>query len=160
MTRHSKNSTANAVYTYHEKHKDSSTGGYGTTQMRLSKDAIKEFDCCNLTLQPCRDPVITKDGYLFDKQAILGEKFYTRNFGKSFSFAENVIEWFSKILFSRSDSVSAKRTILIETLVANGKTSKGVFSICLDIEYLIKDSTNLSYTNSLTREESQLSPRF
>ncbi|CAF4033081.1 unnamed protein product, partial [Rotaria sp. Silwood1] len=27
MTRHSKNSTANAVYTYHEKHKDSSTGG-------------------------------------------------------------------------------------------------------------------------------------
>ncbi|UJR09298.1 hypothetical protein I4U23_013541 [Adineta vaga] len=71
MTRHSKNSTANAVYTYHEKQKDSSTGGYGTTQMRLSKDAIKEFDCCNLTLQPCRDPVITKDGYLFDKQAIL-----------------------------------------------------------------------------------------
>ena len=74
MTRHSKNSTANAVYTYHEKHKDSSKGGYGTTQMRLSKDAIKEFDCCNLTLQPCRDPVITKDGYLFDKQAILGKK--------------------------------------------------------------------------------------
>ncbi len=74
MTRHSKNSTANAVYTYHEKHKDSSTGGYGTTQMRLSKDAIKEFDCCNLTLQPCRDPVITKDGYLFDKQAILGKE--------------------------------------------------------------------------------------
>ena len=73
MTRHSKNSTANAVYTYHEKHKDSTTGGYGTTQMRLSKDAIKEFDCCNLTLQPCRDPVITKDGYLFDKQAILGK---------------------------------------------------------------------------------------
>jgi len=87
MTRHSKNSTANAVYTYHEKHKDSSTGGYGTTQMRLSKDAIKEFDCCNLTLQPCRDPVITKDGYLFDKQAILGENFYTKNFGNSFSFA-------------------------------------------------------------------------
>ncbi|CAF0924296.1 unnamed protein product [Rotaria sordida] len=71
MTRHSRNSTANAVYTYHEKQKDSSTGGYGTTQMRLSKDAIKEFDCCNLTLQPCIDPVITKDGYLFDKQAIL-----------------------------------------------------------------------------------------
>ncbi|CAF1284029.1 unnamed protein product [Adineta steineri] len=71
MTRHSKNSTANAVYTYHEKHKDSSTGGYGTAQMRMSKDSIKEFDCCNLTLQPCRDPVITKDGYLFDKQAIL-----------------------------------------------------------------------------------------
>ena len=73
MTRHSKNSTANAVYTYHEKHKYSSTGGYGTKHTRLTKDAIKEFDCCNLTLQPCRDPVITKDGYLFDKQAILGK---------------------------------------------------------------------------------------
>ena len=72
MTRHSKNSTANAVYTYHEKHKDCSMGGYGTTHTRMTKDAIKEFDCCNLTLQPCRDPVITKDGYLFDKQAALG----------------------------------------------------------------------------------------
>ncbi|CAF0888185.1 unnamed protein product [Didymodactylos carnosus] len=71
MTRHSKNATANTVYTYHEKKKDSSFSGYGTLQLRLSKDAIKEFDCCNLTLQPCRDPVITQDGYLYDKEAIL-----------------------------------------------------------------------------------------
>jgi nitric oxide synthase-interacting protein len=32
---------------------------------------ILAFDCCNLTLQPCERPVITKDGYLFDKEAIL-----------------------------------------------------------------------------------------
>lgn len=32
---------------------------------------MKGFDCCNLTLQPCRNPVITKEGYLFDKEAIL-----------------------------------------------------------------------------------------
>lgn len=29
------------------------------------------FDCCSLTLQPCANPVVTKDGYLFDKEAIL-----------------------------------------------------------------------------------------
>jgi len=29
------------------------------------------FDCCNLTLQPCDRPVITREGYLFDKEAIL-----------------------------------------------------------------------------------------
>lgn len=28
-------------------------------------------DCCNLSLQPARNPVTTKDGYLFDKESIL-----------------------------------------------------------------------------------------
>lgn len=32
---------------------------------------MKTFDACNLTLQPARIPVVTKDGYLFDKEAIL-----------------------------------------------------------------------------------------
>lgn len=32
---------------------------------------MKTFDACNLTLQPARNPVVTKDGYLFDKEAIL-----------------------------------------------------------------------------------------
>ncbi|KAK2164014.1 hypothetical protein LSH36_70g02046 [Paralvinella palmiformis] len=71
MTRHAKNCTAGAVYTYHEKKKDTHTSGYGSQSIRLGKDSIKEFDCCCLTLQPCRNPVITPDGYLFDKEAIL-----------------------------------------------------------------------------------------
>lgn len=33
--------------------------GYGTQSVRLGKDAIKDFDCCCLSLQPCRDPVVT-----------------------------------------------------------------------------------------------------
>jgi nitric oxide synthase-interacting protein len=37
----------------------------------LSKDAIKEFDCCSLSLQPCRNPVITPDGWIYEKEAIL-----------------------------------------------------------------------------------------
>ncbi|XP_026180587.1 nitric oxide synthase-interacting protein [Mastacembelus armatus] len=71
MTRHGKNCTAGAVYTYHEKKKDTAASGYGTQSIRLGKNAIKDFDCCCLTLQPCQDPVVTPDGYLYEKQAIL-----------------------------------------------------------------------------------------
>uniref|UniRef100_A0A8C6L0W5 Nitric oxide synthase interacting protein n=1 Tax=Nothobranchius furzeri TaxID=105023 RepID=A0A8C6L0W5_NOTFU len=59
MTRHGKNCTAGAVYTYHEKKKDTAASGYGTQSIRLGKDAIKDFDCCCLSLQPCQDPVVT-----------------------------------------------------------------------------------------------------
>ncbi|XP_058830735.1 nitric oxide synthase-interacting protein homolog [Topomyia yanbarensis] len=83
MTRHARNCTAGAVYTYHEKKKDAESSGFGTSSRRLGKDSVKSFDCCSLTLQPCRNPVITKDGYLFDKEAILTyvitkKKDYTR----------------------------------------------------------------------------------
>ncbi|XP_037087319.1 nitric oxide synthase-interacting protein-like [Pollicipes pollicipes] len=71
MTRHGKNCTAGMVYTYQERKKDARQSGYGTDQIRTSKDSVKDFDCCCLTLQPCRDPVITPDGYLYDKEAIL-----------------------------------------------------------------------------------------
>ncbi|OQR68873.1 nitric oxide synthase-interacting protein-like [Tropilaelaps mercedesae] len=71
MTRHAKNCTAGSVYTYHEKMKDMKMGGYGTQSERLGKDAQREFDCCCLTLHPCRDPVITPEGFLYDREAIL-----------------------------------------------------------------------------------------
>lgn len=71
MTRHARNCTAGAVYTYHEKKKDAAASGYGTQSERVGKDSVKNFDDCSLTLQPCRNPVVTKEGYLFDKEAIL-----------------------------------------------------------------------------------------
>lgn len=71
MTRHAKNVTAGNVYTIHERKKDAQQSGYGSEAIRLGKDSIKEFDCCCLTLQPCHMPVVTPDGYLFDKEAIL-----------------------------------------------------------------------------------------
>ncbi|CAG9772748.1 unnamed protein product [Ceutorhynchus assimilis] len=71
MTRHARNCTAGAVYTYHEKKKDAQASGYGTNSLRMGKDSVKNFDCCSLCLQPCRNPVITKDGHLFDKEVIL-----------------------------------------------------------------------------------------
>ncbi|KAL7644939.1 UNVERIFIED_CONTAM: hypothetical protein RMT77_004756 [Armadillidium vulgare] len=71
MTRHSKNCTANSVYSYHEKKKDAHASGFGSLKLRLSKDAVKDFDCCCLNLHPCREPVLTPEGYLFEKEAIL-----------------------------------------------------------------------------------------
>ncbi|MCL4142385.1 UNVERIFIED_CONTAM: hypothetical protein GTU68_036150 [Idotea baltica] len=71
MTRHSRNCTANSVYSYHEKKKDARASGFGSLKARFSKDSVKDFDCCCLSLHPCREPVITQDGYLYDKEAIL-----------------------------------------------------------------------------------------
>lgn len=71
MTRHAKNCTAGAVYTYHERRKDAQASGYGTENQRIGKESVRDFDCCCLSLQPCRNPVITPDGYLYDKESIL-----------------------------------------------------------------------------------------
>ncbi|XP_061218573.1 nitric oxide synthase-interacting protein [Neopsephotus bourkii] len=71
MTRHGKNCTAGAVYTYHEKKKDTAASGYGTQRLRIGRDAVKDFDCCCLSLQPCRDPVVTPDGFLYEREAIV-----------------------------------------------------------------------------------------
>lgn len=71
MTRHAKNCTAGTVYTYHERKKDTKKSGYGSKAVRLGKDSVKDFDCCSLTLQPCREPVVTPDGFLYDREAIL-----------------------------------------------------------------------------------------
>ena len=67
MTRHGLNATNSAVYSYHEKKKDQKAAGFGAEKIRMSKDAIKGFDCCSLTLQPTSRPVITPQGYIFDK---------------------------------------------------------------------------------------------
>jgi len=71
MTRHGLNATNSSVYSYHERKKDQKDAGYGSDRMRLSKDAVKGFDCCSLTLQPTKRPVITPQGWIFDKEAIL-----------------------------------------------------------------------------------------
>ncbi|CAL1548596.1 unnamed protein product [Lymnaea stagnalis] len=71
MTRHGRNCTAGTVYTYHERKKDTQASGFGSQKVRYGKDAVKEFDCCCLTLQPCKEPLVTDDGHIYDKEAIL-----------------------------------------------------------------------------------------
>ncbi|CAK8689310.1 unnamed protein product [Clavelina lepadiformis] len=71
MTRHGKNATASSVYSYHERKKDTQQSNYGTRSSRMGKDSVKDFDACCLTLQLCRNPVVTPQGYLYEKEAIL-----------------------------------------------------------------------------------------
>lgn len=67
MTRHSKHSYDSAVFSYHEKKKM----GYGSKTVILGSETIRPFDCCCLSLQPSKDPVVTPDGFLYDREAIL-----------------------------------------------------------------------------------------
>ncbi|GJQ13673.1 hypothetical protein GpartN1_g5464.t1 [Galdieria partita] len=67
MTRHSKHSYDSAVFSYHEKRKM----GYGSKTVVLSSETIRPFDCCCLSLQPSKDPVVTPEGFLYDREAIL-----------------------------------------------------------------------------------------
>lgn len=53
MSRHAKNNTASAVFTYYER----SRLKYGTQKQRLGKDSLKHFDSCGLCLQPVIDPM-------------------------------------------------------------------------------------------------------
>ena len=71
MTRHSRNNTAGAFYSYAERKKDSENSGFGSANKRLSKDSVGEFDVCNISLQICKDPVVTPEGVLYEREAIL-----------------------------------------------------------------------------------------
>lgn len=71
MTRHSRNNTAGAFYSYAERKKDSENSGFGSANKRLSKDSVGDFDCCNLSLQICKDPVVTPEGVLYEREAVL-----------------------------------------------------------------------------------------
>eukprot|EP00053_Salpingoeca_punica_P006340 m.60264 g.60264 ORF g.60264 m.60264 type:complete len:303 (-) comp13648_c0_seq1:186-1094(-) len=71
MGKHGRNATANPIYSYHERRLDAMQEGYGTTKKRLGSDSLRDTDHCCLSLQPARDPVITPEGYLYDREAIL-----------------------------------------------------------------------------------------
>ena len=45
--------------------------GYGTAEERAGSDSVVDYDCCWLTLQPARDPVVTTEGYVYSREAIL-----------------------------------------------------------------------------------------
>ena len=76
MTRHGRNATNAAVYSYSERQKDAKQSGYGSDKARFSKDSVKGFDCCSLMLQPCENPVVTKEGWLYDKGGLISKKYF------------------------------------------------------------------------------------
>lgn len=67
MTRHSKNNTDGPVFTYHER----GQMAHGSKRMRLPGTAIKAWDHCSIGLSPASDPVITPEGVVYDREAIL-----------------------------------------------------------------------------------------
>merc|ERR1711881_665060 len=69
--RRSKNQNLKGCYTYHERLKDKQQMQYGNFERRLGKDSIKDFDMCCITLQHAKEPVVSKEGVLFDKESAL-----------------------------------------------------------------------------------------
>ncbi|KAJ3034214.1 hypothetical protein HDV00_005261 [Rhizophlyctis rosea] len=64
MSRHSKNNTALAFFTYAEKQKLN----YGTQKQRVGRDSMRNFDACFLCLQTARDPQACPSGHLACKE--------------------------------------------------------------------------------------------
>lgn len=66
--RHSKNAgtmgSENMTY-WEKKHL-----GFGTVKERLGKETVKDFDACALGLQHAKDPMVTPEGVLYDKENI------------------------------------------------------------------------------------------
>ena len=66
MTRHSKNSCAAPVFTYHERQRTD----WGTQSARITSHSIKPFDCCALCLHSAVDALVCQRGHLFCKECI------------------------------------------------------------------------------------------
>lgn len=45
--------------------------GYGTIKERLGKETVKDFDACALTLVAANDAVVTPEGVIYEREAIL-----------------------------------------------------------------------------------------
>ncbi|VWU48827.1 conserved protein, unknown function [Hepatocystis sp. ex Piliocolobus tephrosceles] len=68
MPRHSKNSTANPVFSYHERKKITDVG---TLKERLGKNSMRSFEQCWICLRTAECPVSTPYGYIYCKMCIV-----------------------------------------------------------------------------------------
>ncbi|GFE54627.1 enos interacting domain containg protein, putative [Babesia ovis] len=68
MTRHSKNNTANPIFTYHERQ---NVRDFNTQRQRLGADSMRRCEQCWLCLSTAVKPVCTLAGYVFCKECIL-----------------------------------------------------------------------------------------
>ncbi|EDO40060.1 predicted protein [Nematostella vectensis] len=138
MTRHAKNATANPVYSRHEKNKDTKTSGYGSQKVRLGKDSVKDFDCCSLTLQPCREPVITPDGFLYDKEAIL----------------ECILHQKTEMARKMKEYEKQKKKLLAEESEKISEKEKSKLASFLEMERRITTKPSKAFTATKTTAES------
>ncbi|KAJ1633159.1 hypothetical protein T492DRAFT_983725 [Pavlovales sp. CCMP2436] len=81
MGRHSKNNNDRAFFSHYEREAAKkgyassafykhANCAYGGGDLKIGSDSLRDFDMCCLSLHPCRDPVITPQGFLFDRESI------------------------------------------------------------------------------------------
>lgn len=81
MGKHSKNNNDRAFFTYHERQAAKrgyassafykhANCAYGGGDLKVGSDSLRDFDMCCLSLHPCREPVITPQGFLYEKEVI------------------------------------------------------------------------------------------
>lgn len=70
-TRHGRNCTNHAQFTYHERQRAKREGNYGTRSARVGRDSMRAFDCCVISLTNCKNPMLSKQGYIFDRESLL-----------------------------------------------------------------------------------------
>lgn len=85
MPKHSKNNNDRPFFTNAERkaasrgraassfigQNDFTEWGWGSESRTLDSDSMKDMDSCSLSLQPCVDPVVTANGVLYDKAAVI-----------------------------------------------------------------------------------------
>ncbi|CAH8473620.1 unnamed protein product [Heterobilharzia americana] len=127
MTRHSKNCTAHTVYTYYERKNDALRSGFGTQEIRLGKDSVKALDCCCLSLQPAKDPMVTSDGFLYDRAVILeyivGQKAEIQRKLKLYEKQKARLEAEAKLLLKAEKEEEARRFLSLNTLDTHSQAS-------------------------------------
>lgn len=158
MTRHARNSTAGSVYTYHEKKRDQRESGFGSVKQRLSKDSIKGFDCCSLTLQPCRNPVISTEGHLFDKEAIL-EYYLTKK--KEIARKQKEFEKQNKREQNEIDELkAAAHRSQVEKFIATEKGVGGATSAVMAASTSAQPSTSKDSLSNMSGDKAKELPAF
>jgi hypothetical protein len=69
--KHSKNAETRGWYSAAEKKRDTAQSSWGTQAMRLSADSVVDWDCCCLSTARPADPVITPEGFLYNRESLL-----------------------------------------------------------------------------------------
>lgn len=77
MSRHSRNNTANSVFTYAEKRKLDNQ--YGVKKSRIGQDSQRNFDQCHLCLNVAVHPVSCLKGHIFCRDCIMSNMLNQKN---------------------------------------------------------------------------------
>jgi nitric oxide synthase-interacting protein len=129
MARHSKNNTANCIFTYGERQKLKSMNEWGEVSSRIGADSQKKFEQCNLCLKRLEDPVACPKGHVFCKTCIIENLFMQKK-----EIKQKIKHWEEennkKLNTSQSEIISSKIESLKrfeDDIVENEKDDKDTY---------------------------------